>query len=97
MARIPFPNVPNVAGVPALLRNVSNIGMAVTGALAVVAKYGSLSNFLAPKWGIFRADNLTPVVIADSVVSVDYRNESRISDFPVELGSFGSYNKVATP
>lgn len=97
MPNILFPNVPNVAGVPALLRNVSNIGTAVAGALAVVNKYGSLSNFLAPKWGIFQADDLTPVAIADSVVSVDYHQDSRISDFPVEAGSFGSYNKVATP
>lgn len=97
MPNILFPNVPNVAGVPPLLRKISTIGTAVAGAIAVVNKFGSLSNWLAPKWGIFYADDLTPVLVSDSVVSVDYRNESRISDFPVEAGSFGSFNKVATP
>jgi hypothetical protein len=96
MPNILFPNVPNVAGVPALLRKVSNVGTAVAGAIAVVEKFGSLSNFLAPRWGVYDA-SLNPVAIADSFLGVDYRNDSRISDYPVEQGAFASYNKVATP
>jgi hypothetical protein len=97
MPLINFPNVPNVAGVPALLRNVSNIGTAVAGAIAAVKSIGSLSNFLAPKWGVFNASDNSPMLDADSFVGIDYRNDSRVSDYPVEQGSFASYNKVATP
>jgi hypothetical protein len=32
-----------------------------------------------------------------STSSVDYSKEMRVSDFPVETGSFASYNKVETP
>lgn len=64
-------------------------------------------------WGIFKntpppppstpgtkpssASSLTPVVIADSVVSFSYDKEYRISDFPVERGNFASFNKVERP
>ena len=48
------------------------------------------------QWGIYD-DNGDPVITADTVVEVGYRREYRISDFPVEEGSFASYNKVQTP
>lgn len=32
-----------------------------------------------------------------STGSVDYSKETRVSDFPIEQGSFASYNKVETP
>jgi hypothetical protein len=96
MPNILFPNVPNVSGVPPLFRNISNIGTAVSGAIATVEKFGSLANFLAPRWGVYDA-SMNPVAIADSFLGVEYRNESRVSDYPVEQGSFASYNKVATP
>ena len=37
------------------------------------------------------------VAQADSVVDFGYRNEARISNFPVQAGSFANYNKVASP
>lgn len=49
----------------------------------------------APEWGIF-LDGV-PVVVADSVINFDWKNDSRISDYQVEQGSFESYNKVETP
>lgn len=48
-----------------------------------------------PRWGIF-LDGL-PVVVADSVVTFDYRKESRISDYQIEEGGFESYDKVELP
>lgn len=39
----------------------------------------------------------TPVISADSVLDFGNRNESRVSDFPVQQGAFASYNKVAVP
>ena len=48
------------------------------------------------QWGIFD-QNGDPVITADTVVEVGYRREYKISDFPIEEGSFASYNKVQTP
>jgi len=54
--------------------------------------FGSIFN---EQWGIFQ--NGVPVVTADSVVSMEWRQEYAISDFPVEGGAFQSYNKVYIP
>ena len=50
-------------------------------------------------WGIYNAD-YEPVladVYIDSMIDLKYTNASKISTFPVEEGSFVSYNKVQTP
>jgi hypothetical protein len=52
-------------------------------------------NSPAPQWGIYL--NGAPVVVADNVVSFDYREQWKIANFPLEEGAFESYNKVATP
>ncbi len=47
-----------------------------------------------------RRDDNTPngrVIVPDSVLAFDNRNEARVSDFPVQQGAFASYNKVAVP
>lgn len=38
-----------------------------------------------------------PVITPDSVLSLEWHGEERISDFPVEDGGFASFNKVAVP
>ncbi|WP_236513541.1 hypothetical protein, partial [Escherichia coli] len=38
-----------------------------------------------------------PLVLADTVVSMNYDAGSSISKYPVEQGSFASYNKVNAP
>ena len=47
------------------------------------------------QWGVFLGGG--PVVTADTVTSLDYKQEWAISDFPVEEGAFESYDKVALP
>ena len=47
------------------------------------------------QWGIYK-DGL-PVVVADSVVSFGFKKDWNIADYPVEEGSFESYDKVETP
>ena len=37
------------------------------------------------------------VLIPDSVISFEYRNDRNIPNYPVEQGGFASYNKVALP
>ncbi|BCH11934.1 hypothetical protein MesoLj131c_61920 [Mesorhizobium sp. 131-3-5] len=46
-------------------------------------------------WGIYFGG--VPVIIADNVVEVQYRQQWSISDFPVERGAFESYDKVQIP
>ncbi len=89
-----FPDVPVFPGVPPVLRDaVSAISDFVP---QLTADNANLTTDLAPVWGIFDADgNL--VIDPDSIVAIDYGKEEQISSFPVERGSFQSYNKVETP
>jgi hypothetical protein len=88
------PNVPNAPGVPALNRIgqaiIPNVLLLIADARAVLALFQSV------RWGIFD-QNGRPVIIGDSVKAVDFADQSRISDFPVEQGAFSSYNKVENP
>ncbi len=49
-----------------------------------------------PQWGIFDASG-TPVVQPDSIFGFEYRVDFRVSDYPVEQGGFGTYDKVSLP
>ena len=88
-----FPNVPNVPGVPPLFRQP---GLSFNNVQPLSADtIGTFGQPGIPQWGIFRNGN--PVVIADSVQSIEYRQDWQISDYPLEQGAFESYNKVSTP
>ena len=93
-----YPVVPFAPGIPAMLRS----GAAVLDALTLgrLGLSDALGDFLGPssasQWGVFTPEGV-PVAIADNIMSVDYKNSSRVSDFPVENGAFASYNKVASP
>lgn len=98
MSLIDFPNVPLAPGVPDVRRSAIGIGAVsgVLGAIAGVDYFGLLDGVLGPEWGIYDKDG-NMVIVPDSVIAFDYRGEQRISKYPVELGSFSSYNKVALP
>ena len=85
-----MPQVFNVPGVPPLSSYAS-------GSISLLLN--DVVNFLLgpffPQWGIFL--NGFPVVLADSVISLEYKQEWTISDYPVEQGAFESYDKVQTP
>ena len=89
-----YPDVPDAAGVPPVLRTIN----AVEDSLVLLTADSDLlfEAFAPPVWGLFANDG-SPAVVADSVISVDYRKEFRISDFPIEQGGFASYNKVQVP
>lgn len=57
---------------------------------------GTQAAFGAPQWGIFTQDG-EPVLVADSVASIQYARDYQISDYPQEKGAFQSYNKVQQP
>lgn len=114
MPLIPYPNVPQVAGVPAIPRRP---GVNIPGQVSLSVLQGVLLRMFQVdrKWGIFDQegnplgdpsaftgilnDVLETIGIAGtlSTVSVDYAKETRVSDFPLERGSFAAYNKVELP
>lgn len=68
--------------------------------LAVLGELGDLAgiDILNPDpsdWAVKYGGDY--VLVPDTVSRFEYRNESRVSDYPVEQGAFASYNKVATP
>ncbi|PVX61232.1 phage baseplate protein [Paraburkholderia unamae] len=81
-------------GVPALWGQVANVVNTV-GLLAADA-VNVLNMFAGPQWGIFNQDG-TIAIQPDSMVSLDFRRDWKIPNYPVEQGSFESYNKVALP
>src|SRR5574337_335631 len=85
--------VPNAPGVPALLTGFE-AALSVVQFLTGDLVFG-LGAFPGPRWGVFR--NGSPVVTADTVLSVDYKQEWVIADYPLEQGAFETYDKVATP
>ena len=93
-----YPLVPNVPGVPALLRGGAAVVATLTGGL--INPNPALDELFGADpvlWGIFESLTGNTLVIADSIVSFDYRNASRLADYPQEAGAFASYNKVNNP
>jgi hypothetical protein len=121
---IPFPNVPDFPGVPALNRAVNSgiasspalsitLGTAQTillGALQQPSQWGIYDQF-GDQFGIAPNSQSTLQAITGALLSqvipgvptvlstydFEYRRETRISDYIIELGSFASYNKVMLP
>lgn len=85
-----FPNLP---GVPSLS------GYNAPAAVATLAAplINNLLEKLKPVWGIYDANGINKVLTPDTFISLDYRNEMNVSNFPIERGAFSSYNKVRTP
>jgi hypothetical protein len=49
-----------------------------------------------PVWGLFDSSG-NAVITPTSWLGVDFHSEARVPSYPIELGSFGSYNKVNAP
>jgi len=91
MPNIPYPNVPALPGVPALARsnNSQFVAAALTGEILPLNLFGTT-------WGIVD-ENGSALLTPDSFVDFEYREEYKIPIYPLEEGSFQSYNKVAMP
>lgn len=86
-----MPDIPQVDGVPPLTSYVaSSVVLLTADALAT-----ALSTVFGVQWGIFL--NGLPVLTYDSFVSFEYHQDWRISTYPIEGGSFETYDKVQTP
>lgn len=81
-------------GIPALFGQVANV--VNTAVLLVADAVNVLGLFAGPQWGIFNQDG-SIAIHPDSMISLDFRREWKIPNYPIEQGSFESYNKVAMP
>ena len=94
MSLIPFPDVPKVPCVPDLPRGIY---IPSAGEVLYDVLDNAIGNFLGyNNWGIFDK-NGKDALEADSIVEVEYRNESQVSNYIQEQGAFASYNKVDNP
>lgn len=96
MPLIQFPNVPQVAGVPSLVRSVVSSVVSVVGGLLSGDAFNLPRDTVAPVWGLFGASG-AEVFQADTVLAFGIQNQTRVSDFPIENGAFTSYNKTGSP
>lgn len=92
MSLIPYPNVPPLPGVPAINRNSAGY---VGAALNVVGQLLP-NNLFGTKWAILDKNGKS-IMTPDNFIAFEIVRESKIPTYPVEQGSFSSYNKVRTP
>ena len=108
----PLSNIPRSLGVPAL-KNSLQAKPLINTALGIgqAALWSFLRSKNDNKWGIYDGDNLLGVAenysssiskllgigSEQSTKEYDYRKESKISEYPLESGSFATYNKVKIP
>lgn len=84
-----------IPGVPNLLKNAPKaIGITLLGNLA-----SKLMDYLFPgaTWGIFKVGTSKPAVVVSNVAELDVSADARVSDYPIQDGSFTNYNKVRMP
>lgn len=92
-----YPKVPAVAGVPSLLRSGAQVFDTLTfGLFGASSALASLIGKEVEKWAVRDQDG-KKIAEYNSVLSMEYQNASEISNYQMEMGSFASYNKVATP
>ena len=87
MAMAGMPNLPS--GFKGLVTAGTDAAISLGGAALIRAVFGDV-------WGLVNEFGV-PILLSDSVKNVDYTNSSTISKFPIEKGSFSSYNKVTDP
>lgn len=103
MAKIPFPDIPAFPGVSDIPINTGNIipsaaDLSVTNIIGAVRSGSFLSAYqtlFGLKYGIYKEGK--PIIEVDTILEINISNQSQISDYPIETGSFATYNKVALP
>lgn len=82
-------------GVPNLLKGAAKAAVATL----LSNTLGKLYDFFVvpPKWGIYLPGSSTKAIEVASVVAMDIAGSADVSDYPIEQGSFVSYNKVILP
>ena len=101
--KLPFPDVPNLPGVPLLARATLSAIIDVTTVINIARVFQTQAPVdvlfhatkAKPVWGVFK--NGQRVIDADNVLEFGYRSEFAVSNFPVQNDAFASYNKVKKP
>ncbi len=92
----PFPNVPQLPGVPQLVRSAVIEAQAILDTGLLIQQIVEFVSSKAPVWGVFDQNN-NKVIDPDNIFAFNYRAEWRKSNYPVQKGAFASYNKVIVP
>lgn len=82
------------AGVPTLFGTLASLFLD-PGAILTGNEYVGYGGGEPPLWGIFL--NGQPVIIADTITKMSYKQDWAVANYPVERGGFESYDKVNTP
>lgn len=85
-------DVPNVAGVPAIVFDDPSAVQPPALTADAISGAGLLG---APQWGVY--SDGSPVIVADTVLDLSHQREHALSNYPVEQGAFASYDKVQMP
>ena len=98
MPTIAFPDVPALPGVPPLPVPPGGITLP-TFDLNTTSQVAtdSASVKVKPVWQINDFVSGGVILVPDSIIEFEYRGEQKIPNYPVEQGSFATYNKVAMP
>lgn len=91
-----FPNVPDLPGVPPIARTLGSMAISAAGLLDPSLEASVFGGQQSEQWGIIDS-NYNYVLSPDSVVRMDVDEAYQVSDYPVEKGTFASYNKVKVP
>lgn len=86
-----MPNIPNVPGVPPLSSYAANAVNLVVSATVANLIFG-LTNL---QWGLYLDG--APALDYNSTIDFEFTQDWIIADYPVEGGSFESYDKVQEP
>lgn len=84
-----IPGIPDIPDFKGLVTSGTDALISFGGATLIRMIFGN-------QWGIFNQYGI-PIMLADTVHSLKYNNNSQIAQAPVEKGSFASYNKVQNP
>jgi hypothetical protein len=98
---IPYPSIPNIPGIglpqlPQPPNGVIALVNAGSGILGALDGADSVSLDNTPTWGITDT-NGNPLLQPDSFIDLEFRADMKIPTYPIEGGSFQSYNKVLMP
>jgi hypothetical protein len=101
MPTIQYPDVPSYPGVPPIPRTSAG-SPAINISLSTGQSVSTPSASQEPIWGIFSAVDNSPLFTPSegstlSTYSFDYSRQTTVATFPVESGSFVSYDKVWSP
>lgn len=89
-------SIKTLAGIPSLLKKgpkaaaISLLGSAVSKITDAIFGGGT-------QWAVYQAGTTTVALDATSYVSLNIQCEASVSDYPIQTGSFVSYNKVRAP